>query len=108
MDLMSDTSSSSSENEEQAFPTSRKQQRRPEKWLRRENKQKRDRGEEYTSQSTKKMVKVRKVGAPCTKSCPDLCFNKVGMDNVQVILKAYWDLANYDAQKKLKKQNNAN
>ncbi|XP_076069644.1 uncharacterized protein LOC143041537 [Oratosquilla oratoria] len=96
MDLSSDNSSSASEHEEEASTKSRKRQRCPDKWIKNQNKAKCNRGEAYTSHTTKKKVGERRVGSPC--SCPAKCFTKIGDDNVEAIFKAYWDLANHDAQ----------
>ncbi|KAK8373834.1 hypothetical protein O3P69_012517 [Scylla paramamosain] len=74
MDLLSDNSSSSSEHEAETSTKPRKRQRCPEKWIRAEIKHKCNRGEAYTSHTSKKEVGPRRVGPPCT--CPDKCFTK--------------------------------
>ncbi|XP_063867518.1 uncharacterized protein LOC135104259 [Scylla paramamosain] len=75
MDLLSDNSSSSSEHEAETSTKPRKRQRCPEKWIRAEIKHKCNRGEAYTSHTSKKEVGPRRVGPPCT--CPDKCFTKM-------------------------------
>lgn len=72
----------------------RKRKADPSKWLLNVAKQKRNLGQAYVSYQTKKVVPARKVG----NSCNDDCFTKLGMDNVNQIFKAFWDIGVYDEQ----------
>ncbi|KAK8388428.1 hypothetical protein O3P69_020425 [Scylla paramamosain] len=64
MDLLSDNSSRSSEHEAETSTKPRKRQRCPEKWIRAEIKHKCNRGEAYTSHTSKKEAPNRKYLPP--------------------------------------------
>lgn len=67
----------------------------PEKWKKCVKKAKRDSGESYVSPRSG-VVAEKKPGPPC--SCNNLCYNKVGVDNIKLIFDGYWGLGNHDAQ----------
>ena len=78
-----------------AVPKMRKR-KEEEKWKKNITKKKRDRGEEYVSRTTSKVVPGRRVGAPCT--CPKNCFQTLGDEAIQLIFKNYWDMGSHNAQ----------
>ena len=66
------------------------------KWSKNVAKKKRDSGEEYVSDKTKRVVPARSVGPPCI--CTKKCYDRVGADNVERIFVEYWKMASHNAQ----------
>ena len=66
----------------------RKRASNPQMWKKSVAKQKRNAGQEYTSVATKKKVPAKKIGADCR--CSSNCFERVGMDNINVIFNQYY------------------
>lgn len=52
-------------------------------------------GEEYTSDATKKKVVAREMGPPCP--CRRKCMTKIG-EAASKIFHGFWDIGNFDAQ----------
>ena len=68
--------------------------RKESEWLQNVAKSQRQRGLEYQSYTTKKMVAGRKPGAPCK----DGCFVKVGEECRAEIFKNCWAIGTYDGR----------
>ena len=60
----------------------------PENWAKNIAKSNRDKGLAYVSQTSKKEMPPKKLGAPCT--CKEKCFEKVTMPKIQEIFDNYW------------------
>lgn len=76
-----------------ALTPSRK--RCPNKWQKSVKKVKRDSGASYVSRSCG-VVAAKQPGPPC--KCANLCYSKVGDDNIKIIFNAYWALGSHDQQ----------
>lgn len=74
----------------------RKRTKSEEQWKRNVAKRKRNRGEEYMSATTNRLVAARHIGNPCT--CKAKCFTVVTQQGVQSIFSAFWGLGNFDVQ----------
>ncbi|XP_063605033.1 uncharacterized protein LOC134780313 [Penaeus indicus] len=69
--------------------------RRPQTWSESQKKAKRDSGEGCVDRSGA-VVEEKRVGPACT--CKNKCYEKVGVENVNCLFKAYWALKNHDLQ----------
>lgn len=62
-------------------------------------KKRRNEGLEYTSSTTKKIVKGKKMGPPCAETCNFKCQTKIGPRERQQLFDSYWKLGNLDKQR---------
>ena len=74
----------------------RKRPRNPDSWKRAVAKAKRNRGEQYTSPTTGKVVEARKTGPDCL--CRRRCFDRVTEEERASIITAFYQLSNKDLQ----------
>ncbi|KAK8379152.1 hypothetical protein O3P69_019176 [Scylla paramamosain] len=72
----------------------RKRQRTPARHKRAVAKEKRNKGEPYTSPASHRAMPQRVIGA----ACRDGCFSKVTMPGVQAIFSAFWAIGDYNLQ----------
>ena len=74
----------------------RKRASNPQMWKKKQAKQLRNAGQEYTSVVTKQTVAAKKIGAAC--GCTSKCFEKVGMDNIKLIFNDFYASGCWDMQ----------
>ncbi|XP_076058390.1 uncharacterized protein LOC143035331 isoform X2 [Oratosquilla oratoria] len=87
---------SGSENELEAGVSgyTRKRSRNEEKWEKTKAKYARNKGEAYTSYTTKQQVAARAVGPACKCGC----FDKVGMDSINELFNKFWEMGDFNHQ----------
>ena len=88
-------SDSDTEGEVEVQSITRKRNRKEDEWKRAVNKKKRNSGEAH---QTVKGEDVRKknIGKPC--KCKNKCFDRVGMEHINLVFDNYWKMASHDKQ----------
>lgn len=87
-------SSTDSEVEPCASGYTRKRRENTENWEKTKAKHARNKGETYTSYTTKQQVPARVVGPPCKCGC----FDKIGLHKIKEIFSRFWAIGDFNQQ----------